>query len=252
MTDDDGPRTLKTTETSLSLVQTVQDLGGAAFTELRSELDLSKSTLYYHLNTLEKAGYLVKSDGEYQIGLRFLSHAEYAKRQEPAYDVVRAKAQELADRVAEEIDFSVEENGRLVVVYHNIGGDAMTDFQIGQYLYLHATAGGKVMLAEMPERRIEQIIDQWGLPELTDNTITEKAALMEELDVIRERGYAINDEEEREGLRSVSATINRSDGSVLGSLAVDGPTYRLTNERIETRTSEELLGVIEEIESELA
>lgn len=247
----DTSRTFTTTETSFMVIQTVQNANGATFTELKSQLDLPKSTLYYHLNTLEELGYLVKSDGEYQLGLRFLSHAEQAKQKKPAFSIVQAKAEALANRIPEEIDFAVEENGRLIVVYHSIGGAALTDFKIGQYLYLHATANGKVLLSEMSEDRVDEIIDRWGLPKFTENTITEKSALMDELDDVREQGYAINDEEELEGLRSVGAKITKPDGSVLGSLAIDGAPFRLTNEQIEEHTIDELFSTIDEIESEL-
>ncbi|MDG5778961.1 hypothetical protein VB773_00040 [Haloarculaceae archaeon H-GB2-1] len=73
--------------------------------------------------------------------------------------MVQAKAQKLTDRVAQENGFSVEDSGWLTVVYHNIGGDVMIDFQIGQYLYMHSTAAGKDLLAKMPEHRIDEIID---------------------------------------------------------------------------------------------
>lgn len=247
----DEARTFTTTETSFAVVHVIEDADGATFAELRSRLDLSKSTLYYHLTTLEKLGYVVKERGTYQLGLRFLSHAEHAKRKEPAFDVVRSKARDLADRIPEEISFATEENGRLVVVYHNIGGSAMTDFQVGQYLYMHATANGKMLLSEMTQTRVNEVIDRWGLPELTENTITDRDALKAELDRVREQGYAINDEEQREGLRSVGAKITKPDGSILGGLAIDGATYRLTDEQIKEHTIQQLFDAIDEIEAEL-
>ncbi|GAA0307435.1 IclR family transcriptional regulator [Halarchaeum salinum] len=245
-----GKRTYETTETSFEVIHAIERTGGATFTGLRSELNLPKSTLYYHLNTLEGLGYVAKENGAYQLGLRFLSHAENAKRKEPAYDIVRSKARDLADRMPEEIDFSTEENGRLVVVYHNIGGSAMTDFKIGQYLYMHTTADGKVLLSEMDEERVDEIIDQWGLPQLTENTITDRTELKAELDEIRERGYAINNEEHYDGLRSVGATITKPDGSVLGALAIDGATYRLTDQQIHDHAVDRLFETIDQIESE--
>ncbi|MCD2205119.1 IclR family transcriptional regulator [Halobacterium sp. KA-6] len=244
-------RTFTTTETSFAVIQAVQDTNGTTFTELKSRLDLPKSTLYYHLNTLEELGYLVKNDDEYQLGLRFLSHTEHAKQKEPTFSVVREKAQELANRIPEETDFAVEENGRLIVIEHTIGGAAMTDFKIGQYLYMHATANGKVLLAEMSEERVDDIIDKWGLPQLTENTITKRSALKEELEKVREQGYAINDEEDRQGLRGVGTKITKPDGSVLGSLAIDGAPFRMTTERIEDQIVEYLFNTIDAIESEL-
>lgn len=247
----DETRTFKTTETSFAVIHAIEEAGGETFSELKSSLGLSKSTLYYHLVTLEKLGYVVKEDREYQLGLRFLSHAENAKRKEPAFGVVRSEARDLADRIPEEISFATEENGRLVVVYHDIGGSAMTDFQVGQYLYMHATANGKMLLSEMPEERVDEIIDRWGLPELTENTITDRDALKEELNKVRKQGYAINDEEQREGLRSVGARITKPDGTVIGSLAIDGATFRLTNEYIEEHTVQQLFDTIDAIEEDL-
>lgn len=244
-------RTFSTTETSFAVIHAIEDADGATFTELRSRFDLPKSTLYYHLTTLEKLGYVVKKDSTYQLGLRFLSHAEHAKRKEPAFDVVQLEARDLADRIPEEISFATEENGRLLVVYHNVGGSAMTDFQVGQYLYMHATANGKMLLSEMSEKRVNEIIDRWGLPELTENTITDRNELETELDQIREQGYAINDEEQRRGLRSVGAKITKPDGSILGSLAIDGATYRLTDEQIKSNTVQQLFDAIDVIEAEL-
>ncbi|WP_423746530.1 IclR family transcriptional regulator [Haladaptatus sp. SPP-AMP-3] len=246
----DGSRTFTTTETSFAVVHAIENADGATFSELKSQLELSKSTLYYHLTTLEKLGYVVKERGVYQLGLRFLSHAQHAKNKEPAFDVVRSKARDLADRIPEEISFATEENGRLVVVYHNIGGSAMTDFKIGQYLHMHVTASGKMLLAEMPEERVDEIIDRWGLPKFTENTITDRDALKAELDLVREREYAINDEEQREGLRSVGAKITKPNGYVLGGLAVDGATYRMTDDQIEEQTVEQLFDTIAEIEAE--
>lgn len=247
----DEGRTFATTETSFAVIHAIEDADGATFTELRSRLNLSKSTLYYHLTTLEKLGYVVKENKSYQLGLRFLLHAEHARRKEPAFNVVRSKARDLADRIPEEISFATEENGRLVVVYHNIGGSAMSDFQVGQYLYMHATANGKMLLSEMSEERVNEIIDRWGLPEFTENTITDRDALEAELDRVRKQEYAINDEEQREGLRSVGAKITKPDGSILGSLTIDGATYRLTDEQIEDHTVQQLFDAIDEIETKL-
>lgn len=244
-------RIIKTTELSLEIVQTIQEHEGLSFMDLKSKLEVAKSTLHYHLNTLQKHGYVIKNDQTYQIGLRFLTHAEYAKRQEPGFEKLRRKSAELADMLPEEIDFSVEENGRLIVVYHNIGGEVTSDFEIGQYLYLHSTAAGKVILAAMSNTRVENIIERWGLPQVTDKTITDKSTLFEELENTKQRGFGINNEEEIPGLRSVSVPIHKPDGTVLGALSATGPTYRLTLNRIKENVSDDLLDAAAEIESEL-
>lgn len=244
-------RTYTTTETSFAVVHEIQDADGATFAELTSRLDLAKSTLYYHLTTLEELGYIVKNDGVYHIGLRFLSHADHARRKEPEFDIIRSKTHEFANQIPEELTFSTEENGRLIVVQHSIGGSTMGDYKIGQYLHLHATASGKIILSEMSEERVDEILDRWGLPRFTENTITDRDVLKKELNRINEQGYAINDEEQRNGLRSVGAKIAKPDGRILGGLTIDGATYRLTNESIKESTIQQLFEMVDTIESEI-
>lgn len=85
----------------------------------------------------------------------------------------------------------------------------------------------EAILGFLPENRVHEILDQHGLPERTAKTITDRTTLFDELETIRERSYAYNDEEEVEGLRAVGAPVIDRDETVLGSLSVAGPTSQL-------------------------
>jgi DNA-binding IclR family transcriptional regulator len=74
---------------------------------------------------------------------------------------------------------------------------------------------------------VRKIIDRWGMPALTNRTITDYEELLAELETVREQGYAVNDQEELEGLRAVAIAVNEPDGSVFGTLDISGPPYRL-------------------------
>jgi DNA-binding IclR family transcriptional regulator len=113
---------------------------------------------------------------------------------------------------------------------------------------MHNSASGKAMLAEWSRERIEEVLDRWGLPKETENTIQSRAELYEELKRTRKRGYSLNNQEALEGLMAVGMAITSPDGSVLGSLDVSGPPYRLSEEQI----ASELRETVTQIEREIA
>lgn len=92
----------------------------------------------------------------------------------------------------------------------------------------------------MPRERVETIVEHNGLPEFTPEIITEREALFEKLDRIRERGYAFDNEEKIHGLKCVATPITGPDGDVLGAISVSGPLSRMTGDRF----SEEISGMV--------
>lgn len=250
--------TLETTTTSLAVVETLKRLDGATMEEVADHLSIATSTAYKHLATLHSEGYLIKEGKEYTLGLKFLNLGEYARNRRPERQVVDAAVQELTDRTDEEVDYILEDHGRVVTVsesYHKWVKYSETDdvyrAQPGEYYRMHATATGKAILAEYPRERVDAIVDRWGLPARTDNTITDRETLFENLAEIRERGYAYDDEEFTEGLRSVGMVVERPDTDALASMSVSGPTYRLAGEILTSEIPSTLREVIEDLEADI-
>jgi Transcriptional regulator len=80
---------------------------------------------------------------------------------------------------------------------------------------------------------VAEIVAQRGLPDVTDQTTTDVDALRDELETVRQQGYALDDEEHYDGLRCLAAPIRDSDGRVLGAMSASGPTKRMRGERLE-------------------
>ena len=95
----------------------------------------------------------------------------------------------------------------------------------------HATASGKVALAYQSPAAIERFVAR-GLPRIAPNTITDAAALIAELSAIRERGYAVDNEELAPNTKCVAAPIRNASGSVFAAISVSGQARRFTPERI--------------------
>lgn len=238
-------RHLKTVNTTVDVIQGLVELDGAGVTELANHLDLSKAAVHNHLTTLQSNRLAVKNGSTYELGLRFVTLGEYVKHQSELYEAGTGPTDDLAETTGEYAHLMTEEHGRGIHIYKARGKEAVAEdyhhLNLERPDYLHYSAAGKAVLAYLPDERVEYIIEEYGLPERTENTITDPAALREELAEIRERGYAINDEEEIVGLRAVGASIRASDGRVLGAISVSGPTSRMKGDRFRTEIPEQVM-----------
>lgn len=245
-------RTLKTTETSISVLESIKRERGASLSDIADEFDMAPSTAHAYLNTLENEGLIVKTaGGEYCIGLRFLDFAQQAKDRDNGFPVAQTVVRELADDTKKEVDFHVEENGRLILIERAPAGTIPHPVPHTTYMYLHNTAAGKAILADLPRERVNEIIDRWGLPRETDRTITEKDALLDELDDIHRRGYSINREESLVGYFGVGAVVNKPDGRTFGALTIGGPTYAVTDGSLTEELPDVLFEYVERFEGQL-
>ncbi len=222
------PRTLKTLVTAWEVIQGLIELEGAGVTELATHLELSKSTVYTYVQTLEQLGLLIKTDFQYELSYQFLLLGEYVRNNSLLFEIGHKEVNTLATDLGQYAHLVVEENGRGVILHHATGENAVDyEYQrskLQQRDPLHMTASGKAILASLPEARVAEIIDQYGLNRSTDHTITDPGKLYTELEAIRERGYAYNDQEEVEGFRAVAAPIRVTEKDVLGAITASGPT----------------------------
>jgi IclR family transcriptional regulator, acetate operon repressor len=248
-------RILTTTENSLRLIDTVVREGGATSTELAHELGLAQSTVLNHLNTLKQYGYLVRENNTYFVGAKFCHISDYVRRRKPEYLIAADVVASLAEKTNLEADFAVEENGHVISIQNELNFSDDSHFLTnGRFFHVHSTASGKAILAEYSDDKVERMIQQWGLPEMTENTITDKEELFEELEQVRERGYAISEEEAIEGLWAIAKVVTSPIGDVCGSLNLSGPTYHYDEgiRRSAVETLEEEVEIFEnQIESQL-
>ncbi len=248
-----GSPTIKSVETSLAIVDELQARDGAGVSELAEATGKSKGTVHKHLITLLKHDYVVKEGDTYRIGLRFLDVGGYALHQVEGLQYIEPKVRELADLTGETVQFSIEQRGRSVVLDRKAGQKGVfSRARIGKRFYMHQVAGGKVILANLPDERVREIVARHGLPAATDETITSEAELFEELEAIRERGYAFNIDESTRGLRAVGVPLTGPEGAVIGAFAVAGPSHRMRGERFESEIPDTTRSVINELELNLA
>lgn len=233
--DGQRPRTLKTADVACRTMFALRELDGATLTELADHLDRSKSGVHHYLSTLIENQLVVKRGDEYHLSSRFLLLGEYVRQRSELYQVGREEIDNLAAETGEYAHLMREEHGLGIHLYKSQAKDgAAADFYRHKTTkpdHLHLSAAGKAILAHLPRERVEEIIDQHGLAGKTENTVTDRDALLEELETIRSREYALNDEEEVRGTRAVGAAVLDDEGSPIGGLSVSGPTTRIDDDR---------------------
>jgi len=219
-------------QTSLEIIETLKEYDGCTLTELSTEIEASRTTVFNHLKTLEREGYVVRTDDSYRVSCRFLEVGAKARDHHDVYNVAREEVDRLAEETGEISAVLIEEQGRGVFLHREEGLKSVhIDSYVGQRIYLHGAALGKVILASLPRPQVDRIIDEHGLPAITENTLTEREPLYDELAEVAEQGYALDDQERLNGLRSVAAPIVDQGGAVLGSLSVAGPVSRIQGQQ---------------------
>ena len=235
--------------TTFRIIETLHRLDGAGVSELADELSMPKSTVHDHLQTLTETEYLVNRNGTYHIGARFLELGGFARSQMKLYQVASPEIKKLAEETGEHANLMIEEHGKGIFLNKAKGPDAVNlDTHIGKRVPLHTTAMGKAILSRLPESDVDEIIDRHGLPAVTEKTITDADELKDQLAEIRDRGYAIDDEERVLGMRCIAAPICDEEGDPLGAISVSGPTNRFDGDSFRDEIPQSVLSTANVIE----
>lgn len=244
---DETENIVTATHNSFRVIDAIHSAEGGRLSDIARELDLSKSTVHKHLNTLRHEGYVTKRGEMYHIGLHFLHLGQHARYRNGRFELAERRTSELAEELSHAVDFDMVANGRVMTLFHEADESAEIGFREGDYFFAHASATGKAILATLPDRKVRTIIDKWGLPQKTAQTIASADELFETLDTTRARGYATVDEEWLEGHRAVGVAVTYPDGEPFGALGAGGPTYRLTTERIRDEVAPTLIDAAAEL-----
>ena len=204
--------------------------GTASLSDVAAACGLPLPTVHRLAGTLADRGYLRRlPDRRYCLGSRLvpLGTEAHALLGERAMPVLR----DLARRTGESANLAVLTQGRAEYVSQAQGRHAMRIFtEVGNRVELHCTGVGKALLAVLPPERAGQLVDAADLAAHTPATITDPAALHAELDLIRARGYALDEGEMEAGVRCVAVGVG---GPVPMAVSVSGPAARMTDALVE-------------------
>ncbi|MFA1610844.1 IclR family transcriptional regulator [Halobellus rubicundus] len=233
---------VKAAKISFEIVEALREIDGGGVSEVAAHLDRPTSTVYDHLQTLEREEYLVKEDETYYVGTRFLQLGNQARSRQKVFTVARSVIDELAETTGEHANLMIEEHGLGVFLYKARGSDAVQlDTHAGMRVPLQTTALGKSIMAFRPTEEVESILDRHGLPAVTERTVTDREELFAELERVRDRGYAFDDEERVKGMRCVAAPITDQNGRALAAVSVSEPKSRMRDDEFADEIIEQIL-----------
>lgn len=238
-------------KTTFKILESIKEKKAVGVTDLSKALNIPKSTAFSHLNTLSNEGYLVVDDGQYSLALPFLDLGHNARTNSELFEVAKPKIKDLAEQTGEVANLMTEENGQGVYLYITLGENAVKfDTYPGKQVPLYSTALGKAIVASRPPEWRDEYLSSIDPVPITENTITDIDELRDELEQVREQGYALDRQERAEGLRCVAVPI--LDGErCKGALSVAAPVIRLKGDSFTSELPERLMHTASEIELSL-
>ncbi|MCP3424711.1 IclR family transcriptional regulator [Rothia sp. AR01] len=214
---------------SMLLIAAGDHPGGATAAELAAETGIPRPTAFRLLLSLVHTGLLVREGGSFALGWRI---AQLGRAADP-YRGLLPRIQAILDRLAADVNESVE-----YTVFDGLGSQetiaqsasarllAPSQQYVGRSFPLHASATGKLLLAELGDEDVRALVPD-RLEAFTPQTIVDRAELLSELDGVRARGFVTLDNELEEGLFVVAVPVRDGAGTALGGLAASGLDQRM-------------------------
>jgi len=210
---------------------------GLTVSQLTRNLGFPKSSVHALLLTFERHGYLYRDDssGRYRLGLRICDLANVALERIKLREQAAPLLCRLRDVTGLTAHMAILDHDEAVLIEKIESPKFRVNSWIGKRMVLHCTAVGKALIAHLPDEQVEALLHNRGMLRHNDNTIVSLRRMKEELDLVRRRGYSVDDEEEEINVRCIGAPILDSQHRVLAAISITGSTAEVdetTRERL--------------------
>ncbi len=211
--------------------------------DLVADTDIPSATLFRIVATLELEGYLTRTDsGLFRPALSNLELGFASLRASGLVGVAGDAVSELSRRTGETANLGVLQRDRVLYLVRVRNTDLVTaHITVGSTLPATSTSMGKLLLAQLTDPELEELLDANSFATNGPNAVTGLAALMPQLNLIRERGWALQNEEVARGLRSVAAPVRDASGDVVAAVNVAVPAADHSIEWVTTDLLTEVL-----------
>ena len=206
---------------------------------LSRELEAPKSSIAALLRGLAAADFVVVAEGAYRLGPNAFglgSALAEARRRLQSSDLIRDGMRRLLDRSGETVLFAVRDAGGESLTYVDViesRSSVRFAASIGDRRPLYCTAGGRALLAALPEKDMRRYLERLKPRKLTAHTQINKRALAEAIETARTTGVGQTVEQASDGVTGTAAVIRDGAGTVIGALVVAAPSSRLQDRRAE-------------------
>lgn len=203
--------------------------------EIGRQLGIAPSIAQRLVRTLTNAGYLEQTGeaSRYTIGYRAFQVGNVFVAQNSIHSAVMPELYAMADQHINGFLGVLRDRAVVYLATVQSTGPIALTHRPGSQTYLHSTALGKAILAEMPDAQVRMLLEEASLPRLTEQTTISVPKLLVELKQVRQQGYATNDEENRYGVYSAGAIVRDSENRPIGALSGGVPSSGLTKKERE-------------------
>lgn len=205
---------------------------GLKLTQLTRSLGFPRSTLHCLLLTLERTGYIQRTSprGPYLCGPRLLELSEKALGGSSLREISTPVLRSLMQRTRLTVHVATLERDQVMIIAQLAPPGTRMMTSLGQRLEVHCTALGKIIASHLPEARLTEILRARALTPHNERTIISPKKFGEELALSRQRGYAVDDEEDAIGYRCLAAPILDKSGMPVAAISVMGTTMQISAE----------------------
>lgn len=228
--DDSKRGHVQSVDRSLQLLDALADMGGiASLSDLVVHTSLPVATIHRLIGTMRDAGYVrQEANRQYALGVRLVRLGESASRL--VGDWVKPTLQKLVDSTGETANMAMLDGNQAIYMAGVPSPHMMRMFtEVGRRVGVHNTAVGKALVACLDDATIMRMLETQGMRPDTEHTITNPERFLEHIRIVREAGYATDEQEKEAGVRCVA--VARVVGSTPIALSVSGPEARFTVEK---------------------
>lgn len=245
---------VQSAERIFQVAEMLAEHGEMGLMEISAALGLHKSTVHRLLMSLVYMGY-AKQDAEtqkYMLSYKIVSMAGKILDRMDILKVAKPYMERLSDLSGETVHLVQREENNILYIYKieaKVGTIRMVS-HVGMVHPMYCSGVGKAIMATLPEKEVKQIWNESIIEKKTEHTITDYEEMKRVLAEVRECGYALDDEENEQGVRCIAASLRDYHNEVRYAFSISGPVSRMTRERVE-ELSVDVKKVQEELSREL-
>lgn len=234
--EEEAKNPIQVAEKLFQVIELLAENGPMGIIDMSSSLGFHKSTVHRLVTSLQFMGY-IRQDEEslkYFLSLKFLEIGSKILEQTNMAALIHPALKRLSEQTGETVHL-VRREGTEAVYIDKVESNASSIrmvSRVGSRIPLYCSGVGKALLAELENEEIREIWDASSIRPLTPKTITSLERLMERVETVRREGYALDDEENEEGVRCIAVSLYDYHKEPVYALSISAPIGRMTDERI--------------------
>ncbi|MGG6309270.1 IclR family transcriptional regulator [Paenibacillus macerans] len=204
-------------------------------TEISERMGLHKSTVHSLLKTLQEYAYIAQNpeDGKYRLGLKLAERGNFVISNIDIRKAARKYLLDLSAKTGQTVHLGILDGREGVYIDKVEGEQSIIRYsRIGRRLPLHSTAIGKVLLAYQEPQEISRLLQDYHYQPQTASTITNEAVFRKEIENIRQQGYAIDNQENEQGVQCAAVPIFKGKEKVLAAISISTLVSRISDQEL--------------------